>query len=107
MNKSLKYALAAVVAVGTAFGTASAAEFDGELVIGDFQPLSGSAAAGGINNHNALKLAVKQYNEGSHPLNPTPGLKVGDKTYKLTTAVYDHKYTAEGGGDVRAQAGLR
>ena len=97
MNKSLKYALAAVVAVGTAFGTASAAEFDGELVIGDFQPLSGSAAAGGINNHNALKLAVKQYNEGSHPLNPTPGLKVGDKTYKLTTAVYDHKYTAEGG----------
>ena len=42
-------------------------------------------------------LAIKHYNEGSHPLNPTPGLTVGGKTYKLTTVVYDHKYTTEGG----------
>lgn len=90
--------LAAIFAVGTmALGPAGVAEYDDELLIGDFQPLSGTAAAGGLGNHRGLVLAIKHYNEGSHPLNPTPGLKVGGKTYKLTTVVYDHKYTTEGG----------
>lgn len=90
--------LAAAFAIGTmALGPAGAAEYDDELLIGDFQPLSGTAAAGGLGNHRGLVLAIKHYNEGSHPLNLTPGLTVGGKTYKLTTVVYDHKYTTEGG----------
>ena len=98
MRKFTTSTLAAVFAIGTMlFGAASSAQYDDELLIGDFQPLSGTAAAGGLGNHRGLVLAIKHYNEGSHPLNPTPGLTVGGKTYKLTTVVYDHKYTTEGG----------
>ena len=98
MRKVTISTLTAIFAVGSMlFGTVGVAQYDDELLIGDFQPLSGSAAAGGLGNHRGLELAIKHYNEGSHPLNSTPGLKVGGKTYKLTTVVYDHKYTTEGG----------
>ena len=98
MRKVTTSTLAAIFAVGSMlFATTGAAQYDDELLIGDFQPLSGAAAAGGLGNHRGLVLAIKHYNEGSHPLNPTPGLTVGGKTYKLTTVVYDHKYTTEGG----------
>ena len=91
--------LAAIFAGASVLGAVgpASAQYDDELLIGDFQPLSGAAAAGGIGNHRGLVLAIKHYNEGSHPLNPTPGLTVDGKTYKLTTVVYDHKYTTEGG----------
>ena len=95
-----RFGLAATFAAVTALGAAgslSAQTFDGELVIGDMQPLSGPSAAGGMTNHRGVELAIKQYNEGTHPLNPTPGLTVGGKTYKLKTVVYDHRYTSEGG----------
>jgi branched-chain amino acid transport system substrate-binding protein len=44
-----------------------------------------------------VELIIKHYNEGTHPLNPTPCLNVGGKTYKLKTVVYENKCTAEGG----------
>ena len=59
--------------------------------------LCGASAAAGQALHNAVKLSVKHYNEGTHPLNSTPCLHVGGKKYKLTDAVYDNRYTAEGG----------
>ncbi len=64
--------------------------FDDELLIGDFQILSGQAASGGLANHRGLILAINDQNA-------LGGLTIGGKTYKLKTVVYDHKYTAEGG----------
>jgi branched-chain amino acid transport system substrate-binding protein len=95
-----KLGLAAIFSLGSLLGTTSASSasaYDDELLIGDFQILSGAAAAGGLGNHRGLILAINHYNEGVHPLNKTKGLTVGGKTYKLTTVVYDHKYTTEGG----------
>ena len=99
MNKSLKYAFGAVVAVVSILGTAgpvSAQDCDDELVIGDMQPLSGTHAAVGAQTHRGVVLAAKHYNEGSHPLNSTPCLNVAGKTYKIKTVVHDHLYTSEG-----------
>ena len=92
-----KLGLAAIFSLGSILGATSASAYDDELLIGDFQILSGAAASGGLGNHRGLMLAIKHYNEGVHPLNKTKGLTVGGKTYKLTTVVYDHKYTTEGG----------
>jgi branched-chain amino acid transport system substrate-binding protein len=90
--------LAGTMCLGAA-GSVSAATCDAkdELVIGDHQPLSGSLAGLGVQVHRGVELAVKHYNEGTHPLNPTPCLEVGGKKYKLTEVVYDNKVTAEGG----------
>ena len=89
---------AAVTALGAA-GSVSAATCDAEdeLLIGDHQPLSGASAAFGEQTHRGVILAIKHYNDGTHPMNPTPCLEVGGKKYKLKTVVYDNKYTAEGG----------
>ena len=93
------FLLPVAVSILMAAGSVSAATCDAkdELMIGDHQPLSGASAAAGQALHNAVKLAVKHYNEGTHPLNSTPCLHVGGKKYKLTDAVYDNRYTAEGG----------
>ena len=96
------FGLAAVFAglsVLGAAGSVSAATCDAEdeLVIGDHQPLSGASAAFGEQTHRGVILAIKHYNEGTHPLNTMPCLEVGGKKYKLKTVVYDNKYTAEGG----------
>ena len=97
-----RFGLAATFAAVTALGAAgpvSAATCDAEdeLLIGDHQPLSGASAAFGEQTHRGVILAIKHYNEGTHPLNETPCLEVGGKKYKLKTVVYDNKYTAEGG----------
>ena len=91
--------LSAAVSVMGATGAVSAATCDAkdELVIGDHQPLSGSLAGLGVQVHRGVELAVKHYNEGTHPLNPTPCLNVGGKKYKLSEVVYESKCTAEGG----------
>ena len=93
------FLLPVAVSILMAAGSVSAATCDAkdELMIGDHQPLSGASAAAGQALHNAVKLAVKHYNEGTHPLNSTPCHHVGGKKYKLTDAVYDNRYTAEGG----------
>ena len=89
---------AAVTALGAA-GSVSAATCDAEdeLLIGDHQPLSGASAAFGEQTYRGVILAIKHYNDGTHPMNPTPCLEVRGKKYKLKTVVYDNKYTAEGG----------
>jgi branched-chain amino acid transport system substrate-binding protein len=99
LKKSFLVLLSVAVSILMAAGSVSAQTCDAkdELLIGDHQPLSGAAAAAGQAIHNAVKLALKHYNEGTHPLNPTPCLHVGGKKYKLTDAVYDNRYTAEGG----------
>ena len=91
--------LSAAVSVMGATGAVSAATCDAkdELVIGDHQPLSGTLAGLGTETHRGVILAVKHYNEGTHPLNPTPCLNVGGKKYKLSEVVYESKCTAEGG----------
>ena len=91
--------LSAAVSVMGATGAVSAATCDAkdELVIGDHQPLSGTLAGLGTETHRGVILAVKHYNEGTHPLNPTPCLHVGGKKYKLKEVVYDNKVSAEGG----------
>ena len=72
-HKLLKLGLVAALAAGSVLGTTVSSAADEELLIGDFQPLSGAAATGGIGNHRGLVLAIKHYNEGTHPLNPAPG----------------------------------
>ncbi len=99
LKKTFLVLLSAAVSILGATGSVSAQTCDAkdELLIGDHQPLSGASAAAGQALYNAVKLALKHYNEGTHPLNPTPCLHVGGKKYKLTDAVYDNRYTAEGG----------
>ena len=92
---SVAFAVSILMAAGSV--SAQTCDAKDELLIGDHQPLSGAAAAAGQAIHYAVKLALKHYNEGTHPLNPTPCLHVGGKKYKLTDAVYDNRYTAEGG----------
>ena len=97
-----RFGLAAIFAGLSALGavgsvSAATCDAEDELVIGDHQPLSGSLAGLGVQTHRGIELVVKHYNEGTHPLNPTPCLEVGGKKYKLTEVVYDNKVTAEGG----------
>ena len=96
LKKSFLILLFAAVSILGATGSLSAQDCDDELVIGDMQPLSGTAASAGEQTHRGVVLAAKHYNEGSHPLNSTPCFNVAGKTYKLKTVVYDHLYTSEG-----------
>ena len=72
-----RFGLAATFAAATALeaaGPVSAAtcESEDELLIGDHQPLSGASAAFGEQTHRGVILAIKHYNDGTHPMNPTP-----------------------------------
>jgi len=86
-----------VVLLGVGPVSAETCNAKDELIIGDHQPLSGASAASGTANNRGNKLALKHYNEGTHPFNPEPCLNVAGKKYKLTSRVYDNKYTGEGG----------
>ena len=75
MNKSLKYAFGAVVAVVSILGTTGpvpAQDCDAEPLIGDHTALSGTLASNGVRTHRGVELVIKYYNEGTHPLKPTP-----------------------------------
>ena len=87
--------VAAVSILGTT-GSLSAQNCDDELVIGDIQPLSGTYAQAGAETHRGVALAVKHYNEGSHPLNSTPCLNVAGKTYRVKDVVHDVMGSSEG-----------
>ncbi len=78
-----KYTLALTAAL---LGATSAYAQD-ELKIGAVVTISGAGAAWGQAILNGAELAAKDVNDAG-------GLKVGDKTYKVTVIPYDDKYQA-------------
>lgn len=76
-----------LVALLTGAGMASAQD---ELRIGAIGSLSGGGTAWGLAIQRGTQLAIDEVNGAG-------GLKIGDKTYKLSLTMYDDQYTATGG----------
>lgn len=83
-----KYIAAAAIAASAVFGAqeASAQQTD-VLKLGVIAALSGGGTAWGQGLVRGVELAAEEVNSGG-------GLKVGDKSYKLTVIPYDDQYNA-------------
>lgn len=68
----------------TSKDTTSEQKFDGTVVIGVNDCLTGGSAVYGIPEVNAMDIAVMQINEAG-------GVKIGDKAYKMELLKYDNK----------------
>jgi branched-chain amino acid transport system substrate-binding protein len=75
------------IAAGVMVASTLAAHAEEDLKIGVIAALSGGGTAWGLGLERGVQLALDEANQAG-------GLKVGDKTYKLSLVAYDDQYNA-------------